>query len=507
MCELRAIGTELVATPLVPTPPVSAVRARADRYVAGRRRRNALVASIVLGLAVTGITKLTLTSSVQSVRLVDEPGGLEVPAGPTTTTVPQLPALDIDVDFLPWSGSTFDGDWSATRTKKTPSCPVEADRTLAPIKVLVHRAPVAAGQVDTYEYVKEFFERFNNLSSVCGRAVELVSSTLANLENVSRDAVAVLGLPLDPTLDHAIADGRFERVGIPVVGGDGLATAHHGSSAVYPVGTSAAALARMAVHEAWAQGARTFAVVHDTSTPFGPETAAAVDQYVRKLGGTMKADVAVDASLGVDPAKTAEFNRACSGDACDVVFLALFPDAAANWLLANPRTARLGMAALPTLLTSGFAEACFKMATDRCDGLVAWSGFIPPFGEHEFNIEAAHAWGLHGDEGGSAMVEAAVVGGRVLLEALTVAGPDVSRASLHRVLDRLTFRSYVTSPLSWSRRLPRVGNPTAQAWRLAVDTVVKTQDGVSVYTPDDMSKPLPERQWHATGTGWRTDPQ
>lgn len=532
MCELRAIGTELVATPLVPTPPIAAVRARANRYVAVRRRRNALVASILIGLTVTSITKLTLTSNVDAVRLVGDPGGPHAPETTTTTapTVP-LPALDAQTPFLPSSGQDFNGDWGSVRGRSM-GCPPRVDPKLPTIKVVVGfvSPTTVLGEPSPGDAVDRLVERFNHTSSICGRAVELVRDI--EYTNIPGDAVAVLGLPLDTNLDAAIAGGRLDLKGIPVVGGDGLSAVQHSSPVVYPVGTSAAALARIAAQRAVEQGGRTYAVVHDRNRPFGVEAAAAFRDYVRRGGGTVKADISLDSSDARERGASEEFGRACVNRACDVVFLAMLPETAATWLAANPHEPRLGTAALPTLLTSGFADACAATSNGRCNGITAWTGFIPPFGRHASNLEALDAWTASWTDPnrGSAMVEAAVVSTRVLLEALLDAGPHVTRAKLRRTLDNMVFVSQVTSPLRWPSTGPRIGNGTAQAWQLVVGMAQAPPAMKASADPDKspdeaqeqatresdenfraldawLRGVLPKREWREVGTGWRTDPQ
>lgn len=540
MCELRAIGTELVATPLVPTPPIAAVRARADRYIAVRRRRNALVASVVLGLTVTGITKLTLTSSVDTVRLVGDPNGPDAPAtSTTTTTVAPLPALDADASFLPLSGRDFNGEWDSLRRNRAPQCPLRADPKLPAIRVLVGSVGSVgsvvgvAGEPSPDDAVRQAIYSFNAQNSICGRAIELLREH--DYTDIPADVVAVLGLPLDPELDAAVADGRFERTGLPVVGGDGLAAAHHSSPGVYPVGTSAAALSRLAARHGLSQGARTFAVVHDTTRPFGPEAATAFTDYVRQAGGDVKASIGIDPAGKPDPGHTKQYSLACGNRGCDVVFLALLPETAATWLAANPHAPRIGAAGLPTLLTSGFADACFATSADRCHGMTAWSGFVTPFGRHAHNLEALYSWtgGTAATSSrGSAMTQAAVVSTRVLIEALLEAGPQVTRARLHHALQRLRFVSDVTPPMRWASHGPRLGNPYAQAWVLTAEhashAVAHSSDwaaGTSEQQGDYYSRapehkgseeaaPIPtkpdprfERQWRDAGTGWRSDPQ
>lgn len=514
MCELRAIGTELVATPLVPTPPVSAVRARADRYVAGRRRRNALVASVVLGLTVTGITKMTLTSNVDAVRLVGDPGSPTPRAETTTTTTaPELPSLDAEAPFLPWSGQSFNGEWGTLR-KSGPTCPLHVNPKLPTVKVAIGYVPRSTFEPSPNDAVEHVFQAFNNSASICGRAVELVR--VVDYTDIPGDVVAVAGLPLDNALETAISDRRFEHMGLPVVGGDGLSAVHHSSPAVYPVGTSAAALARIAAHHAGEHGASSFAVIYDNTRAFGGEAAAALADHVRRTGGTLKASIGLDPTAAGDATKSAEFARVCANRGCDVVFLAMLPETAATWLMGNPHEPRLGTAALPTLMTSGFADACFATSNKRCNGLTAWTGFIPPFGRHAENLEAVAAWSPSWTEPrrGSAMIESAVVGTRVLLEALVETGPQVNRARLRRTLDNMEFVSHITAPLRWPRGTPRVGNANAQAWQLSVGTPdpppAQGTDEAAIWALQawlSSSSELPGREWHEVGTGWRTDPQ
>jgi hypothetical protein len=506
---LRAIGAELAATSLVPTPPLSAVQARANGYVAARRRRrSALALSVVVGLAMTGVLKLGMGPGTDAVRMVGTPPGDPEPGTTTTTLMPPgLSGLDSHSSFFPWSGQNFDGDWAAIPTSK--HCPAGPSNPQLPTIKILANEPARFVSPSPHDAVETLFNDFNKASSICGRAIELVERSF---RAIPKDVVAVLGMPFDSNLDAALGEGRFLRENIPVIGGDGLSAVQHESPIAYPVGTSAAALTRTAVQHAWEGGARTFAVVHDDSQPFGNESAAALAAHVTRLGGTVKASVALPADAMVDAAKSELFNRACANNGCDFVFLALLPHTADNWLMTNPSGARIEMSALPTLLTSSFAESCFRGSNERCHGMTAWSGFIPPFGRHADNMEAAYAWNLaRRDRGGSAMVEAAVVSGRVLLEALDSVRTNVTRESLRRALDEITVTSYVTSPLRWPRTTPRIGNPTTQAWRLVVPNTADTITAEMVVTTIDkvsrLQDPLPPREWHEVGTGWRTDPQ
>lgn len=493
--DLRQFAAELIANPLVPVPPIEGVVARARHYRAARRRRQVGAGLCVVALALMAVARAGVgVGDRDSLRMVGNPRSDDAPVT-STSSVPVFGEDATTLSTLPWSGQNFDGHWSTIRHQRARNCPILPPRT-ADIEILAHDPSTTLRGEGPIDGVERLVDGFNKAGGICGRAIRLVRQSVDTAD--LGKAVAVLGMPGDEALDAAIADGRIARAGIPVIG-DGLSNIQHRSAHSYPVGTSADVLTRMAVEHARARGARTFAIVYDGRAAFGWESATSFERYVRSVGGTVKASVALDPSAPVYAAQAHALTTACESG-CDFQFLALLPETADQWLLGNPPTPRIELAGLPTLLSGGFAEDCFRTSNQHCNGLLAWSGFIPPFGPHSWNIEAEYAFG----DPGSAMTEAAVVAGRVLLEVVEQLGPFPDHGSLRRALDAYTFTSYVAVPLRWPVGSNRIGNPVAQAWRLQVDGVVPS--GTEPVAWDVRNLPLAKRQWHPAGTGWVRDP-
>jgi hypothetical protein len=278
---------------------------------------------------------------------------------------------------------------------------------------------------------------------------------------------------------------------------------------VYPVGTSAAALTRMAAEHARANGARNFAIVYDKTSSWGREADESLADYVDRMGGTVKARIGVDPTSAGLGTESEQFRHACEGNACDFVFLALLPDTASTWFQLKPPGERVETAALPTLLTGKFPESCFSRNPDeaRCNGLTAWSGFVPWFG-HDVDDVGQAVERRTAIEKGSAMVESAMLGAGVLIDALQEAGPNVTRKSLRAALDNRRFTSYPVAPaLEWGNQLPRVGNPVAQPWRLTTDTATTWSERVDGWSQGEVVGPWSNAiaSWPPSVRAWADD--
>lgn len=444
-----------------------------------------LVAMTMMAVARAGVG----VGDRHSVRMVGEPPSAEERGTTTTTVVPSFGGDPGTFPTLPWSGHSFDGDWSHLRAGR--GCPA-VDPKAPPLKVLA-----GTGSLDSqpFDAVDSLFDAVNKAGGVCGRVVHLVRGNV-DTADLSK-YVAVLGMPLDDNLDAAIANGRIARSGIPVVSGDGLSQAQHRTRGVYPVGPSASAMARTATAHAKARGAKSFAIVYDANRTFGREAAESFDRYVRQDGGTVKASVALDPSANAYAPQVDRFTSACGVDGCDFVLLALLPETAQKWLATNPVKPRMQLAGLSTVLADGFTDHCMASSDRSCDGLVAWSGYVPRTGAQYWNAEAGYAYGY---SNGSALRQGAVVAARVLYEALTVAGPHATSASLRRTLDAITFTSGITPALSWPR-----STSVSQAWTLRSGGLVpRTSNPTAVNEAGTHAVEGP--QWYPVGTGWVRTP-
>lgn len=537
-----------MATPLVETPPLEQVRARAHRYKAERRRRHALVSACMVGLLVTGVTFVGLDRTSHSVRMVGEP---RTDPGSTPSPSTTIPDMTVDGSMDESTDSWFhEYDFRTLYpAEDRPRCPVDTGKIqqTKAFQVLYNRSSAPDATL-ALARVERLVRAFNERGGVCGRLVELVDTRLDDPNPLPLDTVAVLGMPLDPKLDDAISSGRFEEERIAVVGGDGLAMDHHRSNRVYPMGTSAAALAKTAVQHSAANGARRFAIVYDKTTQFGREAAAAFSAQVVAVGGTTRASVGIDPTVEhVLPSR--QFKEACDNAACDVVFLALLPGTAATWLQFDPPAPRMETTGLPTLLTDSFSGPCVRTSNRRCNGLTSWSGFVPRFDEDTSQrdidtIDQLMAVSLHGTSDGpdldsagqptkdtmgerrakhglyapeleqpgatGALVEATVAGAHVLLKALLEAGPTATRSVVWETLEAESFTSRLPVSLRWGPDGLRTGNPVSQAWRLSIDSIgAHNVAGRSeCTTASTHTECLADtRVWRPVGTGWLQEPR
>ena len=513
MSDLRQFAAELIANPLVPVPPIEGVVARARHYRAARRRRQVgagvcLVAMTLMAMARAGVG----VGDRDSLRMVGDPGS-EDESGISTSSGSVPEGTSTTFPTLPWSGHTFDGDWSSLRSQRT----CDVIRPPKPeLEVLIHEGESG---YRTGETAKQLIDRVNSEGGICGRWVKLVygSAERAKLQ----DYVAVLGLPLDDDIDNAIRSGDIEGARIPVVTGDGLSDIHHRSRWVYPVGPSAGSLTRMAVAHARQKGAATFAILYDADRTFGREAAESFDRSVQSEGGTPKASIPLDPSATTYAPEADRLAEACGVEGCDFVFLAVTAHAAQQWMATNPVKPRVQLAGLSTVLSDGFSDHCTAEWGRHCDGLIAWSGYVPrpPAGQSNDDAKAAY-----GESNGSALREGAFLATRVLVEALDRAGPYATRATVAKALDSMTYTSRIAAPLSWAAASYRWGNPVAQAWVLRTSGIVPhapmPPSTTTTTLPSNKQEvereaarygdytriSVPNPGWYSAGTGWVRDP-
>lgn len=503
MVELRQAAAELIANPLVPVPPLEGVVARARAIKAARRRRQMGASVTLAALVVTAVVRAGLLAGTanDSLRTVGNPaaddsvvsGGVP-PLGDHTTVFPTLP----------WSGQSFEGDWSTLPDKR--ACPVVREAK-PELRVLLDDAVAwDVGDDDAVEAVAQYFDAVNRAGGICGRHVKLVHDALrrADLQRF----VAVVGLPLGDELDAAIAGGHIAKARVPVVSGDALTQAQHRSPLVYPVGPSAASMTRAAVDHGRTRGATSFAVVYDAQHAFGREAAAAFHEHVQRRGGTVKASIGLDATSTDYAVDARHLATACGSEGCDFVLLAVVADTAKQWLKTNPTKPRLQLAGLSPMLADGFTDHCATGDGRSCDGLVAWSGYRPLVGSERWDAEVSYAWG---HTGGSALRQGGVVAARVLHQALRIAGPDATKADVQRALESMTFTSRVTPALSWAGGRFLDGHPVAQGWALRSDDLATvptpgtTPERLATSTPP-VHRLFGPAYWFPAGTGWVRDP-
>lgn len=460
MPDLRELMENLVAHPVAAGPAVEEIgrRARARR---ARRRRTLM---LVLAVAVAaGPLRWAVSSADDPVKVASEPGRDE-PASPSSSapestsaeeapapgSTPTTTAAPASASRQPDAGRRTDlqckrgYNGGATDVGVTGSqIAVHMRATLdGPRKSLLEDAPFT---------VKKAVDEVNRNGGICGRLVSVTvvsDSDGKSWHQPTGDMFAGLVGPWQAGFEEHIADGTVDRMGLALVGTDGLTQAQYRSELVWPVGTSAAGLARIAVDHAYRTlGARTFAMAYDSTASWSREAEAALRNYVTSLPGA-----SVRATTGLDPndpsysGEAEPFNQACNNKRCDVMVLALLPETAKKWLQRAPAQAKLQTVGLPFLLTDRFAEDCTFISLTSCDGFRVWTGFV----RNEPNP----------------MLDSAEIGIRVLIEALKRVGPNLTRARLQQALAETTFASDLADTLDWNPAASghRGGNVSARAY-------------------------------------------
>jgi ABC-type branched-subunit amino acid transport system substrate-binding protein len=326
-------------------------------------------------------------------------------------------------------------------------------------------------------------DEVNRAGGICGRRLDL------ELRNDSWDAATgkqyiqnfvqsdrVFALAVVPSSEGLrAADSYIAQQGVPVVGTDGMLIHQYKNPWIWPVATSTISTMHVMAKSAYDAGARNFSIVFDAKYRFGVEGAFAFNAAVKRLTG---ADIpGFDSSLktcqhrfcGIQPGQSSYatqargFNNECyqlagAGKACDFTAYLLEPDTAVAWLREG-RDAVTPMGGAQPLFSQSFAQACGK----ACDGMQVWTGYRPPLGSFAgLPAEDRYLKAIRGQSSTAdptnQFLEGGYVGMRLLVDALTAVGPDLTRANLRAQLDRLTFDSGLSQTLNW-----RAGNHFANA--------------------------------------------
>jgi ABC-type branched-subunit amino acid transport system substrate-binding protein len=435
----------------------------AARAGAIRRRRHVrLSAAAVAGLLVVSLAAVNLYDPAEGSRRVtvaDDTGGPDL-------TLPSLLPDGVGGPALPGPGSTTTTTTrqggSGPSTTTTTASPVhqedaclsgrnsgasDAGVTATGIEVVVQSG--VSGQQNVG--VRAVVDAVNQGGGICGRRIS------------ARYIDSGQPLPAGDTYFAAIPDagaGAAVPSGVPAVGGDGLVHAEYQPWS-WPVGTSAAAQARIMAKHAYDLGARTFGVAYEKQFPYGTEAAASFRDEVKRLTGSDP-----QASAGLDTAKSSyvaeanQFNSAC-GTQCDFVLLALARYTASNFLR-DAQPGRVGTGGLSMLTGEAFARSCGT----PCDGLWVWSPFRPPVGDDANDpavaayVNAVKAQRPDADQY-DATVERGYVGAKLLMAAIRGAGPGLTRARLRDVLNQMSYAGGLTVPLTW--RADHIANDAAAA--------------------------------------------
>jgi ABC-type branched-subunit amino acid transport system substrate-binding protein len=341
-------------------------------------------------------------------------------------------------------------------------------------------------------------QKVNRAGGICGRKLKLIMKDdgwdrqrgrqfLLNLvEDEKVFALAVV--PSSEGLDNVADD--IDRLGVPVVGTDGMLISQYTKKWIWPVATSTMSLMRIIAKDAYDRGARQFSLVYDRKYRFGIEGAYAFNQAVKRLTG---ADVpgyhdpfadpkcdqrfcAIEAGASSYNDKTRTLTEGCepnigARDGCDFNALLLEPNEALTWYNSGGRTPQyftaggFGAAAAQPLFTKTFAVNCQK----TCDQLVVWTGFNPPIERFaglptvQQYVNDVKAQSPNVDVNNQ-FLEGGYLGMLVLVDALEQVGADLTRARLRQALDSMTHDVGLTKPLTWTQN--HFANRSAQAFRI-----------------------------------------
>ena len=296
----------------------------------------------------------------------------------------------------------------------------------------------------------------------------------------------IFAIPVGPSsegLRVVIDSGDIDRAQLPVVGTDGMLQNQYVTSSggaqpwVWPVAAATVSSARIMVQEAYKRGARDFSIVFDKNYRFGVEAAEAFNAEVRRLTGKTVPGynsqyTCQEQFCGIIGGETSYPGDVATFEEGDFVALFVEPDTGLAWMndpnTKRPADVKYGYGAAQPLFTREFAENC----KSKCDQMRVWTGFKPPI-EGYANDPAVKQYVADlkrnkpdADEY-NAFTEGGYVGMLLLVDALKLVGPDLTRERLKVALDHISLRSGLTL----QDKLPftpstRFANTTMQAFTI-----------------------------------------
>jgi len=324
--------------------------------------------------------------------------------------------------------------------------------------------------------------KVNRAGGICGRRINLTtvndSWDAARGQQIIRRFIeekyfALTVVPSSEGLGQAIDSGDIDKAGIPVVGTDGMRINQYKSAWVWPVATATISTMRIIAQHAYSsKSARKFGIVWDQKFRFGIEGATAYKEHVKKLGGSVTADMPLDPDRPSYGTEAQTFNRSCGNesDNCDAVALLLVPSTALTWKNANSGS-KAGRGSdvtygHQTLFTDEFASAC----RDWCDQMIVWTGYNPPIppvdtkpGVAQFvqDVRAERA----GIDFRNQFLEGAYLGMTLFVEAVEKCSPNLTRDCLKNALNTMEFKTDLANTLKWGAS-NRHANKFAQAFQI-----------------------------------------
>lgn len=335
-------------------------------------------------------------------------------------------------------------------------------------------------------------DKLNQAGGFCGRQLDIdyvddgwdAQKGSQYLRNFIQQGV--FGIPVGPSsegLRIVIDSGDIDRIGIPVVGTDGMLKNQYerqdGSAQpwVWPVAAATVSSARIMCQDAYKRGARNFSIVFDNNYRFGVEAAEAFNDCVKKLTGSeipgYNDAYSCDKSFcGIRANQTNYASDVAKFEQGDFVALFLEPATAQQWMIdpntEKPSDIKFGYGAAQPLFTRSFAVNC----QSKCDQMEVWTAFKPPI-ENYANEPAVQTYvndlkrtKPDADEF-NAFTEGGYVGMLLLAEALKKVGPEVTRARLKTALDSTCLASGLTiQPKICFSPTNRYANTTMQSFTI-----------------------------------------
>jgi ABC-type branched-subunit amino acid transport system substrate-binding protein len=337
-------------------------------------------------------------------------------------------------------------------------------------------------------------QKVNRAGGICGRIITVAYKDDAWNPDLGQRIIEgfigekrYFGLAVNPSsegLRGPIDNGIIRKNQFPVIGADGQLIDQYSDPWVWPVATSTASVMHVMGRDAFTRGARTFGIVWEKNFRFGVEGHGAFIGAVKRLGGTVNADVALQGGLTDYSNKVNEFIGRCGGrdklDKCDFIALLLEPATASQWVrnggLGNGEVRpKVGIGAPQPLFLDSFARDCGKF----CANMWVWTSFkppIPPFldedpvATYRSDLAAVSATA----DANNPHVQGAYVGMLLLVEALRRLGPAPTRQGLKAVLDSLALRTGLAPPLHF-----RPGNHFAATSAQAFEAIVQSESFAS----------------------------
>lgn len=432
---------------------------------------------LTLAISIASLSTISVTPATapreEIVNTGSGPAAPTLPEARSQTTGPAQPSRQIE-ESRPGLSCKAGRNGGATDVGVTAT-------SIRLASTVVQDGPAASLLGDSPKAMQAVVNRVNRAGGICGRTLDLEIVNdgfdaqrgqvfLRNFINSDR----YFALPVVPSaegLSSAIASGDISRAGMPVVGSDGMRIEQYEDPWVWPVATATVSTMRAMVKYAVdVRRSKTFGIVWDSKYKFGVEGKDAFIDMVKRKGGRIITDVALDPDQPSYASEAQRFNEACAQDACDTVALLLLPDAASKWLSRRPVMGKLLTSGAQTLFTDDFARACVVASGNDCNGFVVWTGFNPPVGTLSSLPDVARFI----DDVRSIdpqvdirnqFLEGAYLGMEVFVEALRRVGADLTRARLKATLDSMRFESDLSGPLVW-RTGNHKANPRAQAFSL-----------------------------------------